>query len=140
MILADIEEIMAKLPGKDCGLCGFKTCKEFAEYVAKNPDEIKRCIYLEGNNIQPIPELKEKDITWKDILDREYDFVLDKFPGDPGPKEVILLSNPAKLEKLKIKKGDILYGRPALGTGCPVTHCGVVIEEPDFFNGTIFGA
>lgn len=44
--------------------------------------------------------------------------------------------NPTNIEKLKIKKGDVLFGRPA-STGCPVTHVGVVVEEPDYFNGLI---
>jgi len=30
----------------------------------------------------------------------------------------------------------VLYGRPVM-TGCPVTHVGVVVEEPDYLNGVI---
>jgi uncharacterized Fe-S cluster-containing protein len=136
--MADLKEILDMLPGKNCGLCGFKTCEEFAQEVIKNPEALKRCVYYQEKGLPPdISEFSEQEITWKDILQRDYDFILDKFPEDPGPRETILLSNPANVEKLKIKKGDILYGRPALGTGCPVTHCGVVMEEPDYFNGTL---
>jgi len=136
--MADLKEIIVKLPGKNCGLCGYKTCEQLAEEILKNPDAIKKCVFLEEKVERPVvEEFKEEGITWKDILGRDYDLVLDKFPDDAGPRETILLSNPANLEKLNIKKGDILYGRPAVGTGCPVTHCGVVIEEPDYFNGTV---
>lgn len=132
----DIDEIVPKLPGKDCGLCGYRTCRELAEVILKDPYAIKRCVYIETQREYQVPGVAEEEVTWKDVLNREYDFVLQKFPEDPGPREIILPFNPTNVEKLKIKKGDILYGRPA-STGCPVTHVGVVVEEPDYFNGLI---
>ncbi|MBN1457778.1 MAG: hypothetical protein JW912_08000, partial [Sedimentisphaerales bacterium] len=131
--------IIEKLPGKNCGLCGVKSCSEFAELVASDNAAMERCIFMgEKKTCSISEEFKEEDITWKDSLDREYDFVLDKFPGETGPRETIILFNPTNVEKLKIKKGDILYGRPAwISCGCPVTHVGVVVEEPDYFNGTV---
>ncbi len=135
-VTMDIKEITAKLPGKDCGLCGFKTCRELAEIILHDTDAIKRCIFIETHKDYQTPELTKDEITWKDILDREYDFVLQKYPEDPGPREIILPFNPANVEKLKIKKGDVLYGRPA-STGCPVAHVGLVMEEPDYFNGLV---
>ena len=133
----DLRELLERLPGKNCGQCGFPTCEEFAELLLKNPEALKRCIFIEEGKVIPeAPELREEDITWRDILDRPYDFILDRIPGDPGPRETILPFNPANVEKLGVKKGDILFGRPT-STGCPVTHCGVVMEEPDYFNGTI---
>lgn len=132
----DINMILSKLPGKDCGLCGVKTCREFAEMIFNDPSAIKRCIFIESQKQYEIPELDEKEITWKDALDRGYDFILQKFPDDPGPREIILPFNPLNIKELKIKKGDILFGRPA-STGCPITHVGIVIEEPDYFNGLI---
>jgi uncharacterized Fe-S cluster-containing protein len=134
---ASLREILEKLPGKDCGQCGFKTCAALAEFSAVHPDAIKRCIYLE----QPAALAAAfaapiGNITWKDMLGREYDFVLEPFPEDPGPRETIVPLNPANVERLAVKKGDVLYGRPVM-TGCPVTHVGVVIEEPDYLNGTI---
>ncbi len=126
----------SKLPGKDCGLCGYRTCRELADVILKDPSATKRCVYLESHKEYQAPEAAEGEVTWKDVLNREYDFVLQKFSEDPGPREIILPSNPANVEKLKIKKGDVLFGRPA-STGCPVTHVGVVVEEPDYFNGLI---
>lgn len=136
----ETEEILKKLPQKNCGLCGCTTCGEFAEVVSKNSGEIQRCIHLECTNSAPSSSASEefqKEITWKDHLGRDYDFVLDKFPGELGPRETIILFNPTNVEKLKIKKGDVLYGRPAwISCGCPVTHVGIVVEDPDYFNGT----
>jgi len=135
------EDILKKLPQKNCGLCGYKTCIEFAEKVSTNSDELQRCIHLDGNTVSKNSsdtESFKNEITWKDHLGREYDFILDKFPGEQGPRETIILFNPTNVVNLGIKKGDILYGRPAwISCGCPVTHVGVVVEDPDYFNGTV---
>lgn len=130
-------KILARLPGKDCGQCGFKTCAELAEFAAIHPDALKRCIYLGHPSGATIPILPaDEDITWKDMLGRDYDFVLEPFPEDPGPREIIVPLNPSSVERLAVRKGDVLYGRPVM-TGCPVTHVGVVVEEPDYLNGVI---
>lgn len=133
----DIAKILESLPGKNCGQCGFQTCAELARYSIAQPDVLKRCIYREKSQpaavrYWPIAE----EITWADALGREYEFILEQFPEDPGPREIIAPLNPAAIEKFAVKKGDILYGRPAL-VGCPVTHVGVVVEEPDTLNGAI---
>lgn len=132
----EIDEKIPKLPGKDCGLCGYRTCRELADVILKDPAAMKRCVYLESHKEHQVPEAAEGEVPWKDVLGRDYDFVLHKFPEDPGPREIILPFNPTNVERLGIKKGDILYGRPA-STGCPVTHVGVVVDEPDYFNGLI---
>ncbi len=134
---ASVREILEKLPGKDCGQCGFKTCAALAEFAATHPDALKRCIYLEQpTTVATAFTAPDENITWKDMLGREYDFVLEPFSEDPGPRETIVPLNPANVERLAVKKGDVLYGRPVM-TGCPVTHVGVVVEEPDYLNGTI---
>ncbi len=133
----EINGILAALPGKNCGQCGFKTCAELAAYAVAHPAALERCIYLEKPRaVPPAPELIAQEITWIDALQREYDFILEPLPEDPGPREIIVPFNPGNVEKLGVKKGDILYGRPSI-TGCPVTHVGLVIEDPDYFNGII---
>lgn len=133
----DMHKILESLPGKNCGQCGFKTCAELAAYTATHPDALERCIYLDRTLVAPpAPELVAEEITWIDALGRGYDFILEPFPEDPGPREIIVPFNPANVEKLGVKKGDVLYGRPSI-TGCPVTHVGIVVEEPDYFNGVI---
>ena len=130
------DEVLETLPKKNCGLCGFKSCEALAEVVTKDPNAMKRCIYINDTEISSKEEFKKT--TWRDNLGREYDFILDKFPNEVGPRETIILFNPTNVEKLKIKKGDVCYGRPAwISCGCPVTHVGIVSDEPDYFNGTL---
>lgn len=140
--MTDIKKIIEELPGKDCGLCGFKTCEEFAGVLKEDSAQADRCIYKDEKSAVSACAsevgFKEGAITWKDHLGRDFDFILDKFPGETGPRETIILFNPSNVEKLKLKKGDILYGRPAwISCGCPVTHVGMVVEEPDYFNGVV---
>lgn len=75
---------------------------------------------LAGDSQQP---------TWRDHLDREFDFYLEHFPEEPGPREIILPHNPMLTREMDIQPGDILIGRPlGMSCGCPITHCGVVME------------
>jgi len=137
------------LPGLNCGLCGYRLCDEFAEYLKTAPEEIKRCIHLSENRIvsQPTGAVQSShqiacsdctascgssvsfgrsDITWLDSLDREFDFYLEHFPEDPGPREIIRPHNPMLTRELNVQVGDVIIGRPlGMSCGCPVTHCGV---------------
>ena len=66
---------------------------------------------------------------WQDSLGREFDFYLEHFPEDPGPREIIIPHNPMITREMEIEKGEILIGRPlGMSCGCPITHCGVVAE------------
>lgn len=140
-------EILEQLPKLDCGACGYKSCEQFAEFVSENPDELKRCIHLNGKtekvksmigcNSCGSQNTGEK-LGWKDTLKRDFDFILDCFENEPGPKETILPYNPALVRELEIKKGDILIGRPmGMSCGCPITHCGEVTDV-DPRNGVIY--
>jgi uncharacterized Fe-S cluster-containing protein len=66
---------------------------------------------------------------WRDSLDRDFDFYLEHFPEDPGPREIIIPHNPAITREIDVQVGDILIGRPlGMSCGCPITHCGVAIN------------
>lgn len=66
---------------------------------------------------------------WHDTLGREFDFYLEHFPDDPGPREIILPHNPLLTRELNIQVGDVLIGRPlGMSCGCPITHCGVAMQ------------
>ncbi|MFZ1933312.1 MAG: (Fe-S)-binding protein [Thermoguttaceae bacterium] len=66
---------------------------------------------------------------WRDNLGREFDFYLEHFPEDPGPREIILPHNPAITREMDVQVGDILIGRPlGMSCGCPITHCGVATQ------------
>lgn len=152
-------QYLNRLPGYDCGLCGEKTCKNFAIKLSENPILLFKCIHLnklernssilstdeksaktyskKENKVEQLHSCsscnscttEDKKETWKDSLDRDFDFILDSLPGDPGPREVMKLHNPALTEKLDIKVGDIILGRPlGMSCGCPVTHCGIVMD------------
>ena len=74
---------------------------------------------------------------WTDVLGREFDFVLDHFPEEVGPREQIIPHNPMITRELEIKPGEVLIGRPlGISCGCPVTHCGIV-QSVDKKTGTM---
>jgi len=139
------------LPGYNCGLCGFKLCEELAARLATQPQLIKRCIHLTGetfsltqsagaSNVTPaltdanrpvcvgLPAAaRSKTVPWQDNLGREFDFYLEHFPEDPGPRETIIPHNPMLTRELDVHPGDVLVGRPlGMSCGCPITHSGTV--------------
>jgi uncharacterized Fe-S cluster-containing protein len=66
---------------------------------------------------------------WHDSLGREFDFYLEKFPEEPGPREIILPHNPLLTREMDVQVGDILIGRPlGMSCGCPITHCGIAMD------------
>jgi uncharacterized Fe-S cluster-containing protein len=131
-----IAEILATLPGKDCGQCGFRTCAGLAELILRDPRSRARCVHL-GPAAQAAPQAPATpETSWHDVLGREYQMVMEPFAEDPGPRELILPFNPALAERLGLKQGDILFGRPA-GVGCPVTHVGRLMQAPDPLGGVL---
>ena len=137
------------LPKLDCGACGYKTCSDFSERVDNGDEELKKCIHI-ADKIDNKAASKEcficakegagmgDKLGWKDNLQRDFDFILDCFPNEPGPKETILPYNPTLVKELGVKKGDVMIGRPmGMSCGCPVTHCGVV-SDVDARNGVIY--
>jgi uncharacterized Fe-S cluster-containing protein len=134
------------LPNLDCGACGFKSCTDFSTAVDNNETELKKCIHIRAVDQKSTPysnclscagENLGVKLGWKDTLKRDFDFVLDIFEGEPGPKETILPYNPTLVKELGVKKGDVMIGRPmGMSCGCPITHCGVV-SDVDARNGVI---
>ncbi len=118
------------LPGLDCGSCGSPTCAEFAARLTADPRLLPRCIHLERSAAIAIPLRPDGGApTWRDTLDREFDFFLECLPEDPGPREVILPHNPILTRELDVRVGDHLVGRPlGMSCGCPITHCGVAMD------------
>ena len=77
----------------------------------------------------PILTDRAAGVRWRDSLGREFDFYLEHFPEDPGPREIILPHNPLITREMSVQRGDILIGRPlGMSCGCPITHCGVATE------------
>jgi uncharacterized Fe-S cluster-containing protein len=137
------------LPDLNCGLCGVRSCAEFAERLSVKPELIERCIHLSADRAvdssasnqarvvkKPNVEVVER-ASWTDTLGREFDFFLEHFPEDPGPREIIIPHNPMLTRELNIQRGDVMIGRPlGISCGCPVTHCGIA-KEVDQRSGVI---
>lgn len=128
-----------KLPGLDCGMCGYAHCTELLAGADKRPDLLRRCIHLDESRNVPSAEkpvgctARQGPATstraWHDSLDRPFDFFLEKFPEEPGPREIIIPHNPMLTREMNIQPGDVLIGRPlGMSCGCPITHCGVATD------------
>jgi uncharacterized Fe-S cluster-containing protein len=151
-----VDTLEVQLPGLDCGLCGYRTCDELKGRLATSPDMLKRCIHLSQDRVKtvdpsaaparnpaatvsaevkpasqpaPFPIIGGKQSLWHDSLGRQFDFYLEHFPEDPGPREIILPHNPLITREMEVRRGDILIGRPlGMSCGCPITHCGLATE------------
>lgn len=133
-------ETQYSLPGLNCGMCGNRTCEEFSSRLRENPDLLKRCLPLSKDTLptgasgdktpdKDITEASRKESGWRDSLGREFDFILEHFPEDPGPREVIIPRNPMLTRELDINQGETLIGRPlGMSCGCPITHCGIAMK------------
>lgn len=140
------------LPGLDCGLCGYRTCEQLSSELAARPELLKRCIHLEKRGGEAAARAPAESacascrmasprradaVPWQDHLGREFDFYLEHFPNEPGPREIILPHNPMLTRELEVRVGDLLIGRPlGMSCGCPITHCGVATSV-DARNGVI---
>ena len=134
------------LPGLNCGGCGYPTCAELAEALEDKPSLLERCLHLAPEKIavpqaaaatpcsacassSPSAQATVPKATWTDSLGRRFDFYLEHFPEDPGPREIIIPHNPMLTRELDIRVGEVLIGRPlGMSCGCPVTHCGVAVS------------
>lgn len=140
---ATTPSIPPQLPGLNCGLCGARTCAELSDRLDSHPQLLERCIHLSDDRLarpaepnaapvatRPAPAaLGTAQGAWRDTLGRDFDFYLEHFPEDPGPREVILPHNPMLTREMGVKRGDVLIGRPlGMSCGCPITHCGIVTE------------
>ena len=148
-----LETTQVKLPGLDCGLCGFKHCEELERELVLRPELLKRCIQISDDRVStgagsantvpsttlaapppafPPPATRPRPAKFApfiDTLGRDFDFYLEHFPEDPGPREIIIPHNPMITRELPVKKGDVLIGRPlGMSCGCPITHCGIAME------------
>ncbi len=138
---------LTQRPGLDCGLCGVRTCAEMSARLQSNPKWLERCIHLSADGMarpasqtpahaacspcgaSPAAAAPATGGAWRDTLGREFDFYLEHFPEDPGPREVILPHNPILTREMDVKRGEILIGRPlGMSCGCPITHCGIVTD------------
>ena len=123
-------------PGKDCGLCGSKTCTDLEIRVKEGRAEYTECPFCHDDAGKKNATLTAS-YSGTDILGQPYDFVLLPLPGETSARKSVLPFRPDITERYGIKKGDVVIGRPA-GAGCPVQHVLRVVSA-DHDTGVITG-
>lgn len=113
------------MPGsRDCGTCGFSTCRAFDEAVSAGRRSRGDC---------PFPDriAGKKDGApgegYRDILGTPYDVILEPLPGEVSARKMVLPFRPDQVDIQEIRPADIVVGRP-MGAGCPVPHVLKVIS------------
>ncbi len=127
-----MRELLERLPGFNCGACGFDRCDEFAEALLKGEASIGDCPYLRSERFEDAAReiealLERAEVTPREerpvgIIDGvEADFVLSPLPGEPSCREDIhpLTGTP------DVEEGDVIRYRPL---GCPITHFARVLK------------
>ena len=119
-----------KPPGKDCGLCGEKTCREFISLVKKGIKKPEACVFYTKQvekESKGLKELTKSGVQGVDFLGGTYDFVLRALPNESSARKIVMPFRPDLVEKWNIKVGDYMVGRP-MSAGCPVQHVLQVIK------------
>jgi uncharacterized Fe-S cluster-containing protein len=122
----DVESTCGAADATSCGSCG-SDAAQTATTAAPRAKKTPRVV-IGGADTERV---------WQDHLGREVEFILDHFPEEVGPREMVIPHNPVLTRELEIEVDDVLVGRPlGISCGCPVTHCGIV-QSVDMKNGTI---
>lgn len=117
-------------PGKNCGLCGEGSCRNFLRQVNNRQKSYDDCPYYLENRTACHADLARAEYTGFDILNNPYDFILAPLPGEISARKIVLPFRSDLVEKLSIMPGDYVLGRP-MGAGCPIPHVLQVIKaEP----------
>lgn len=115
---------------RNCGLCGNQSCEEFRNSIKKGLKKENDCpFYMKDRNTTII-----KDNT--DTHGNKYDFILKAIGDEISARKIVRPFRPDLIEKLDIKKDDIVVGRP-MGAGCPVTHV-LKVYEVDNLAGLLY--
>ncbi len=110
------------LPGKNCGLCGEKTCENLTHAVSLGQKTPADCPFYSEEQTAPFQrDLEKTAYTGLDVLGHPYDFVLCPLPNEISARKIVLPFRSDLVEKMNIKEGDIVLGRP-MGAGCPIPH------------------
>jgi len=125
-----IEEILKKLPGFNCGNCGYKNCAEFASVLIDKKAEVQQCSVLGQERFNGVYQeivavlsgtLKEEVTAYTGVIDGySADILLDSLPGESSCREVLL-----PLISEKLNTGEIVEYRPL---GCPIVHYAKIID------------
>lgn len=124
------KEIERLLPGYNCGECGLRSCREFADTLV-DIEGLNRCPILRQEKFrdrsEKIVQLLSASASGKQdeiigVLDGlRADFALAPLPGEPSCREFLHPFNP----EANPKEGEILRYRPL---GCPITHFARILK------------
>lgn len=125
-----VEEILKKLPGFNCGNCGYKNCAEFARALIEKKAKALQCSVLAQERFKGVYEeidtlllsdLTKSNICYTGVIDGySADIELKPLEGESSCREVLL---PFIFEELH--KGEIVEYRPL---GCPIVHYAKIID------------
>ena len=131
-----LRKIINKLPGFNCGNCGYSRCDEFAEALLSKNKNVSDCPILireefkeKRNYIEKIlnksTDLNNKKGKIIGLIDNyEADIVLEPLRGENSCREVLLSMGSSQMQI-----NDIIRYRPL---GCPITHFAKIIEIQNF--------
>ncbi|MEM0498669.1 MAG: (Fe-S)-binding protein [Methanothrix sp.] len=115
------------LPGYNCGECGRKSCRDFAEHLS-SAEDLSRCPYMSQerfrDRLEELRGILERGVSRERIVGvmdgLEADFSLGPLDGEISCTEDI-----HPLEHCSLRAGDLIRYRPL---GCPITHFAEVLE------------
>jgi len=119
------------LDNKDCGLCGDTTCLEFRKNVEQGLKNISECPFNKKES-----NISNSDYENKDMHGNEYDFLLKPIGNEISARKIVKPFRTELIEKLNIKKGSYISGRP-VSAGCPVTHI-LKVFDIDELSGLLY--
>lgn len=113
-------------PGKNCGLCGSESCEGFLRAVTARWKEYCDCPFY-AHDSATATQVHDTRHSGCDVLGHPYDFVLEPLPGEPSARKIVLPFRSDSVDRLTIRPGDHVVGRP-MGAGCPIPHVLEVVE------------
>lgn len=124
-------------PGRNCGACGHPTCDSFSTALADGTVRPESCPFYRRSSTPVSSDEVPFNYSGVDIVGQSYDFVIASLPGEPSARKIVLPFRPDMVERMDIRRGDIVTGRPA-GAGCPVQHV-IKVLDADWVTGVITG-
>lgn len=127
-----MEKILIRLPGINCGNCGFARCDEFANALINKTKITSDCPVLLRENyyeakilieniLKQLSNLSSKKKKIIGLIDNyEADIILEPLSNENSCREVLL-----PMSNFQIKINDVIKYRPL---GCPIIHFAEIIK------------
>lgn len=127
-----MQQLARLLPGYNCGICGYRQCKDFAAALIEGKSEIDNCPYLKSErSAASIPRIREilddrqASTNSQDLIGvidgLRADFIIAPLPGEASCREDL---HPFDTT-VQVAPGDLVRYRP---WGCPITHFAKVLD------------